>query len=35
VLAAIHYRFDIEAGEALGAAVGRAAVTRAKQDGAN
>lgn len=34
VLAAIHYRFDTEAGETLGAAVGRAVVARAKQDGA-
>jgi membrane-associated phospholipid phosphatase len=30
VLAGIHYRFDIEAGEALGRAVGAAVVTRAK-----
>jgi membrane-associated phospholipid phosphatase len=34
VLAGIHYRFDIEAGEALGRFVGAAAVSRAKRDGA-
>jgi membrane-associated phospholipid phosphatase len=33
VLAGIHYRFDIEAGEELGRKVGAAAVTRAKGDG--
>jgi len=33
VLAGIHYRFDIEAGEALGAAVGRATVDWARADG--
>ena len=33
VLAGIHYRFDIEAGEELGRKVGVAAVTRAKNDG--
>jgi membrane-associated phospholipid phosphatase len=33
VLAGIHYRFDIEAGEELGRKVGAAAVTRAKTDG--
>src|ERR1043166_6037609 len=35
VLAGIHYRFDIEAGEALGRLVGAAAVARARGDGAN
>lgn len=34
VLAGIHYRFDIEAGEALGANVGKAVVAWAKSDGA-
>lgn len=34
VLAGIHYRFDIEAGEALGDAVGKAVVDWAKHDGA-
>ena len=33
VLAGIHYRFDIEAGEELGRRVGAAAVERAKSDG--
>jgi membrane-associated phospholipid phosphatase len=33
VLAGIHYRFDIEAGEALGANVGEAVVAWAKADG--
>jgi membrane-associated phospholipid phosphatase len=33
VLAGIHYRFDIEAGEDLGRKVGAAAVARAKSDG--
>jgi len=33
VLAGIHYRFDIEAGEELGRKVGAAAVARAKSDG--
>jgi membrane-associated phospholipid phosphatase len=33
VLAGIHYRFDIEAGEELGRKVGAAAVTRARGDG--
>jgi membrane-associated phospholipid phosphatase len=35
VLAGIHYRFDIEAGEALGRIVGQAAVERARGDGAD
>ena len=34
VLAGIHFRFDIEAGEELGRRVGAAAVERAKRDGA-
>ena len=34
VLAGIHYRFDIEAGEELGQRVGQAAVARAQGDGA-
>jgi membrane-associated phospholipid phosphatase len=34
VLAGIHFRFDIEAGETLGQVVGAAAVARAKSDGA-
>lgn len=34
VLAGIHYRFDIEAGETLGARVGAASVARARGDGA-
>ena len=33
VLAGIHYRFDIEAGEALGKKIGAAAVDRARTDG--
>jgi membrane-associated phospholipid phosphatase len=32
--ARVHYRFDIEAGEALGARVGQAVVARAREDGA-
>jgi membrane-associated phospholipid phosphatase len=34
VLAGIHYRFDVEAGEELGRRVGQAAVARAQNDGA-
>jgi membrane-associated phospholipid phosphatase len=34
VLAGIHYRFDIEAGEELGRKIGAAAVERARSDGA-
>jgi membrane-associated phospholipid phosphatase len=34
VLAGIHYRFDVEAGEELGRRVGQAAVARAQTDGA-
>jgi membrane-associated phospholipid phosphatase len=34
VLAGIHFRFDIDAGEKVGQAVGAAAVARAKADGA-
>jgi membrane-associated phospholipid phosphatase len=34
VLAGIHYRFDIEAGEELGRMIGRLAVERARADGA-
>ena len=34
VYAGVHYRFDVEAGEALGARVGRAVVARAREDGA-
>jgi membrane-associated phospholipid phosphatase len=35
VLAGIHYRFDIETGEALGRTIGGAAVDRARRDGAD
>ena len=34
VYAGVHYRFDVEAGEALGAGVGRLVVARAREDGA-
>ena len=34
VLAGIHYRFDVEAGEELGRRVGQAVVARAQTDGA-
>ena len=34
VYAGVHYRFDIEAGESLGAAVGRSVMDRARTDGA-
>jgi len=33
VLAGIHYRFDIEAGEVLGRKIGAAAVDRGRADG--
>ncbi len=35
VLAGIHYRFDIETGEALGRAIGQMAVERARRDGSS
>lgn len=34
VYAGVHYRFDVEAGDSLGARVGRAVVLHAREDGA-
>jgi hypothetical protein len=34
VYAAVHYRFDVEAGDSLGIRVGQAVVARARADGA-